>query len=274
MLNNSKILFITDFILNVSLYKILIYIILLPIIIYFIKLYHKSVIADRQFLRNEIYIPIYEDIKKISKNISDYEDIYSKSSGNVRNSLIDTGKYNSIPKKLRKDIDSYYDRCEEYNKRLKSVNEEIYKIVNEEIKKIKTEKDHRKFLDDNKGNEWRYDEARKKRICNCCSIGIDLKFLIKGEMPNSVPHLNDKCNCLIMNRYNNNWDSTITIDDLNRNSLSLEDLFEKFIESVSKNYNVNKLRNLQNELKNSEKLLKRIQNRIQKPNLLFGILGI
>lgn len=292
MINNSTEIFTTNFTLNASsliyeypnyllslLYKYTPY--LLSIITFLFGFKLKFVLADRQFLRNEIYSPLYQDIKQISKNISNYEYFdsivlgqASSTIGKVRNSLIDTGKYNSIPKRLRNDIDSYYSRCEEYNKQLKSAHEEIYKIVTEEIKKIKTEEDHRKFLDNNKGNEWRYDEVRKKRICNNHSRSVNLKFLIKGELSNSLPHLNDKCNCLHMNITNNRWDNTITIDDLNRNSLSLEDIFEKFIELVGKNYNVNKIRILQNELKNSEKLLRGIQNRIQNPNLLFEILGI
>lgn len=238
--------------------------------------------ADREFLRVKIYSPLYEEIKLMGENVSDFENCYSAKPrppsnsfpnlANVRNSLLKTGQYKLIPEKLRKDIDSYYDRCEEYNKQLKSVNEEIHKIFTEEIRKIKTEEDHRKFLHDNVG-KWRYDEARKKRISiSKVSQSLDLKFLIKGELPNPVPHLNDRY--LTISMPSTGWDSTITIDDLNRNSLSLKDFLENLIDLVGQKMIVVKLRELENQLKNPENMLKKIEKKIHNPNPLIEKLGI
>lgn len=238
--------------------------------------------ADREFLRVKIYSPLYEEIKLMGENVSDFENCYSAklrppcnsfpNLANVRNSLLKTGQYKLIPEKLRKDIDSYYDRCEEYNKQLKSMNEEIHKIFTEEIRKIKTEEDHRKFLHDNVG-KWRYDEARKKRISiSKVSQSLDLKFLIKGELPNPLPHLNDRY--LTISMPSTGWDSTITIDDLNRNSLSLKDFLENLIDLVGQKMIVVKLRELQNQLKNPENMLKKIEKKIHNPNPLIEKLGI
>ncbi len=186
--------------------------------------------ADREFLRSKIYSPLYEEIKLMGENVSDFENCYSARPrqpsnsfpilANVRNSLLKTGQYKLISEKLRKEIDSYYESCEEYNKQLNSAYEEIYKIFTEEIRKIKTEEDHKKFLHDNEGRKWRYDEARKKRISNGCGHILNLKYFIKGVLPNPVPHLNE-CNHLTIS-LEDKWDNTINIDDLNRNSLFLK----------------------------------------------------
>lgn len=238
--------------------------------------------ADREFLRIKIYSPLYEEIKLIGENVSDFENCYSArprppsnsfpNLANVRNSLFKKGQYKLIPEKLRRDIDSYYDRCEEYNNQLKSANEEIHKIFTEEIRKIKTEEDHIKFLHENVGKR-RYDEARKKHISisKCCQ-SFNLKFLIKGELPNPMPHLNDKY--LTISMPSTGWDSTITMDDLNRNLLSFKDLLGNLIDLTGQKMSVVKLRELQNQLKNPENLLKKIEKKIHNPNPLIEKLGI
>ena len=240
----------------------------------------KNRLADRPSLRTDIYSPLYEEIRLMRNNVLDFENCYSArprpstNSANVRNFLLKNGQYKLIPEKLRKDIDSYYERCEEYNKQLKSVNEEIHNIFTEEMGKIKTKKLHNKFFQDNKGKTWRYDEARKKRICNVFGQILDLKFLINGELMNPVPQLNDKCNHLTISMHSNRWDNTITIDDLNRNSLSLKDLFENLIDLVGQKTVVVKFRKLQNKLKNPENILKKIEKRIHNPNPFIEKLGI
>lgn len=114
----------------------------------------KNRSSDRQSLKNDIYSPLYEEIKLIGVNISEFENCYSERSihtpsiikkkpENVRNSLIQTGKYKLIPENLRKDIDTYYERVDQFNKELRSVGEEIIKIFTLEIRKIKTEENHK-----------------------------------------------------------------------------------------------------------------------------------
>jgi hypothetical protein len=238
--------------------------------------------ADREFLRSKIYSPLYEEIKLMGENVSNFENCYSSGLGqisnsssvhvNVRNSLLKAGQYKLIPEKLRKDIDSYYESCEEYNKQLSSAYEEIYKIFTEEIRKIKTEEDHKKFLHDNEGRKWRYDEVRKKRISNMCCHVLNLKFLVKGVLPNSIPNLNG-CNYLTISS-KSEWDNTINTDDLNRNSLSLKDILEKLIELVRQRTVIIKLRDLQNQLKSPENLSKKIEKRIRNPNPLVEKLDI
>lgn len=242
--------------------------------------------SDRQFLRNDIYSPLYEEIKLIGENIYEFENCFSeksihtpanirKISGNVRNSLIQSGKYKLIPDKLRKDIDTYYESVDEFNKQLRSVGEEIIKIFTLEIRKIKTEENQKKFLHENKEKAWRYDEARKKRICNRFSTFLDLKFLIKGQLPNHIPQLNERCNEMNISTNSSKWDYTITIDDLNRNSLNIEDFLEILIGLVNQETEVIKLRALQQHLINQEKLLlQKIEKRIHNPNPLIEKLGI
>ncbi len=83
-------------------------------------------LSDRPFLRGEIYSPLYEEVRIMSKNISDFKNCYcrrygrpdysaplpaDKVPGNVRTSLIQTGKYGRVPQKLRTALDNYYDKC-------------------------------------------------------------------------------------------------------------------------------------------------------------------
>lgn len=87
-------------------------------------------VSDRPFLVNEIYSPLYEEVKMMSKNISEFKGCYStryggpdysaplprdKVPGNVRKSLKLTGKYGKIPQNLRAKLDDYYSNCEEWN---------------------------------------------------------------------------------------------------------------------------------------------------------------
>jgi len=90
-------------------------------------------LSDRPFLVNEIYSPLYEEVKMMSKNISEFKDCHStryggpdysaplprdKVPGNVRKSLILTGKYGKVPKSLKAKLDDYYSKCEEWNSEL------------------------------------------------------------------------------------------------------------------------------------------------------------
>lgn len=90
-------------------------------------------VSDRPFLVNEIYSPLYEEVKMMSKNISEFKGCYStryggpdysaplprdKVPGNVRKSLILTGKYERVPKSLKAKLDDYYSECEEWNSEL------------------------------------------------------------------------------------------------------------------------------------------------------------
>lgn len=243
-------------------------------------------VADRQVLRNELYSPIHKEIKLIGENISEFENCYSERSihtpsiiqkinGNVRNSLIQSGKYKLIPEKLRNEIDTYYERVDEFNKQLQSVGEDIIKIYSLEIRKIKTEGNHEKFLHENEGRKWRYDEDKKKKISITCGSILNLKFLIKGQLPNNIPQLNEWCNNMTISAYSSKWDNTITIDDLNRNSLDIKDLLESLIGVVNQETNVIELRTLQQQLIKQEKLLlKKIEKRIHNPNPLIEKLGI
>ena len=90
-------------------------------------------LSDRAFLVNEIYSPLYEEIKVMCKNISDCKDCYSrrygrpdysaplprdKMPGYVRTYLMQTGKYVKIPKNLGAKLDDYYSECQEWNSEL------------------------------------------------------------------------------------------------------------------------------------------------------------
>lgn len=275
MMNNTTEIFATLYLAGLSLANYAPSVLSFATIIYVGKFVFdwrlKNQSADTQFLRNDIYSPLYEDIKKVGENISNFEDCYStglpSKIGTVRVSLINIGKYSSIPKNLQKDIDSYYERCEEYHKQFKSVDEEIIKIITLEIRKIRTEEDHEKFFH---GNE--YIEGMVFTI-------LSRKFLMEGQLPINMPQLNDRCKYMIIHvyfsQYSNKWDNTVTIDDLNRNSLYIKDLLESLIGLVNQKTTVAKLRALQQQLINHEKLLlKKIEKRIRYPNPLIEKLGI
>lgn len=83
-------------------------------------------LQDRQFLRSDVYSPLYEEVRVMSNNISEFRDCFDlrygrpnhsaprsadKVPGNVRTSLIQTGKYKTIPQNLRETLDNYYDTC-------------------------------------------------------------------------------------------------------------------------------------------------------------------
>lgn len=84
-------------------------------------------LSDRPFLRSEIYSPLYEEVRMMSENISDFKNCYccrygrpdnsapltaDKVLGNVRTNLIQTGKYGRVPQKLRTSLNNYYDKCD------------------------------------------------------------------------------------------------------------------------------------------------------------------
>lgn len=231
-------------------------------------------LSDRQFLRNDIYSPLYKEINLIAENISNFENCYFTKSGKmshpsvlqkkppyVRKALLRKGQYKLIPEKLRKELDSYYERCEEYNKQLNNINEEIKKICKEELRRIKTEQNHVEYL-----NRLSGEEARNP------DVHLNPKFLLKGVLPDSFSVDYDQVYLLIEDY--NGWDSIITIDDLTRSSRSLRDLLEQLIELVDKRTTIKGLRDLQHQLKNPEELLKKIEKRIHNPNPLAERLGV
>lgn len=244
---------------------------LFPLVTFLLGWKIKNQSADRQFLRNDIYSPLYEDIRQMAKNISDFENSYSKFGvvssqiGKVRRSLINRGKYSLIPKNLQKDIDSYYEGCEEYNKKLNSARREISNICITETKKLKTEEDHEKFLKC-------ADESKKNRHVSCMNSISHPQLLLKGIMPDHVSELNDHLMFSLTN--NSKWDSIITIDDLKKNSISFEDLLKQLIELVGKNDTVIGFRELQKQFNHPVKLLQKLEKRIQNPNPRIEKLGI
>lgn len=99
--------------------------------------YLNKRLSDRAFLVNEIYSPLYEEVKVMGENISEFKDCYfrrrgrpdfsaplppDKIPGNVRTSLKQTGKYVKVPKNLRTKLDLYYDYCQEWNSELEILN--------------------------------------------------------------------------------------------------------------------------------------------------------
>jgi len=88
-------------------------------------------IVDREFYEELIKeIEFEEEVKMMSKNISEFKNCYSprygrpdysaplppgKVPGSVRKYLILTGKYEKVPRNLRAKLDNYYKECEEYD---------------------------------------------------------------------------------------------------------------------------------------------------------------
>lgn len=88
-------------------------------------------INDQLLLGSEIYSPLYEEVNMMRTNVSEFKDCNDrrygtpdfsaplpadKVPGNVRSSLIRTGKYGRVPQNLRKRLDAYYDKCcDEWN---------------------------------------------------------------------------------------------------------------------------------------------------------------
>ena len=100
-----------------------------------------------QFLVNEIYSPLYEEVSLIAENVSELKPHlqtrygrpdYSaplprdKVPGYIRLGMRLTGKYEIVPENLRKNLDELYDECAEYDKMLSVKNNEI----NEKQKQI------------------------------------------------------------------------------------------------------------------------------------------
>jgi len=109
--------------------------IILPVITFVLGWVLNKRLSDRPFLINDIYSPLYEEVKMMSKNISEFKSCYSlrygrpdysaplprdKVLGYVRQTLILTGKYEKVPKYLRAKLNDYYSECEEYNLLLNS----------------------------------------------------------------------------------------------------------------------------------------------------------
>lgn len=253
--------------------------IILPIFTFFLgwKLNNRS--ADRPFLRSDVYIPLYSDIKQVAKNISEFERYNNINPppeiGNTRKQLLESGQYNLIPKKLRKEIDSYYENCEEYNQKRHVASEAIKQICANEMKELKTNENHNNLLkiDENINNSG----IRRRRKRNVpgdtrASIYCNIKFLFIGEYIGSVPDLDELKSFSIGDTYSSII--TITKDDLNRNSISFKDIIERLIELVSQEESVIQLRELQKQLKDPESLIEKIEKRIDEPNPLIEILGV
>lgn len=90
-----------------------------------------------EFLINEIYSPLFEEINLIKTNISELKNCYTqrygrpdysaplprdKVPGYIRKHMILTGKYKIIPKNLRMRLDEFYNECDNYNKILLKYN--------------------------------------------------------------------------------------------------------------------------------------------------------
>ena len=226
--------------------------------------------ADRPYLTNEIYSPIYEDIKRRGINISNFKKSDSEII-NLKKTLEDNGKYYLVPKKLREEIDSYYDTCEEYNNKLNNAIKEITDICINEVRKIKTEEDHERFT--NRINEANKvaNRSRRRKLLGLTHI-LPFRYLLEGKSY-KLPQLDDYTTYLLTQNYEK-WDSKITKDDLERNSISLEKLVSQLFELVGQNDDVIRFKQLQNELKNPEKLLNKIQKRIKNPTPIVEKLGI
>lgn len=85
------------------------------------------------FLINEIYSPLFEEVNLMKKNVSELKNSFrarygrpefsaplprDKVPGSIRKTMVLTGKYELIPETLRKKLDKFYNDCEEYNRLL------------------------------------------------------------------------------------------------------------------------------------------------------------
>lgn len=234
---------------------------LISLVSFFIGWGVNNRVADRDFLRTDIYVPLYEEIIFMKENISNYENCFyispakpnEEKFGKVRGTLQRTGQYKLIPNKLRNNIDQYYQKCEEYNKSLRRAKDEIANINIKEIRKIKTEEDHKQFL--------------KKVAKNGIGIAGAPKLLLRGEYVEGDWDLREDQGYTLID--SQKWDGVITNDDLTRNSMSCKNFIDRLIELVGQNESVINYRNLQNELKNPEDLLRKIEKKIKNPNPLF-----
>jgi len=83
-------------------------------------------LADRIFLRNEIYSPLYKEVRTMHANVLDFKKCNQRRSGapdysasppadkvpgNIRHSLVDSGQYLMLPEGLKKELDEYYLKC-------------------------------------------------------------------------------------------------------------------------------------------------------------------
>lgn len=238
-------------------------------IITFVLLWkHNNRMGDRHFLRTEIYTPLLEEIKQISASVSKFEICNLKDynrrdriPGNVRNSLIETGHYDLIPNRLRKNIDWYYDKCEEYNKKRNRAYDEITNIWKQEVRKIKTKEDHDTYIK-------KLDEKRNNpRLVGMGSCFSGLKNVLTGTYKDQNLDLSSERGYSLLG--NSGWDTIVTIDDLSRNSVSIEDFIEYPIKLVNNNRTVSELVNIQAQLEYPKDLLKKIQKRINNPNPLI-----
>lgn len=205
-------------------------------------------VADRELLR-DLYSSLYKEITGMKTNISDYKYCFERKHENVRTALKKTGQYKLISTKLRNDIDNYYQQCDEYNKNLNNVENEITEIYINEVRKMRTEEDHKKFL----GNSVSYSYLSAP------------KLLLKGVYENSGTILSENQGYSLIDNYDK-WDGIITSDDLIRHSMSLDDFINNLIKILDQNKDVIDFRELQNKLKDPEDLLKKIEKMIQNPN--------
>jgi len=252
---------------------------ILPLITFVLGWELNKKLSDRPFLINEIYSPLYEEVNMMAKNISEFKDCYStrygrpdysaplprnKIPGHVRKALILTGKYERVVKNLREKLEGYYNECEKYNLLLNDARAKVKEIIREEVQKIRTESDDR---------IWRQNILKKlqathgSHIASPGGTSFPLEMYLKNKLP-IIPQLKEDQYFFFESNYNG-WDAKITKEDLERNSLSLEEFLKRILQRINKENAVIKLREKQEDLRNPKELLDELKDRIKNPSPLF-----
>lgn len=253
---------------------------ILPLITFVLGWELNKKLSDRPFLINEIYSPLYEEVNMMTNNISEFKNCYptgydrpdysaplphDKIPGYVRKSLILTGKYERVAKNLREKLDEYYNECEKYNLLLNDTTAKAKEIFREEVKKIRTEPNDR---------IWEQNDLKKicKQLTDHVSktrkaLVFPLEIYLKNKLP-TIPQLKEDQYFFFESNYIG-WDAKITKEDLERNSLSLEEFLKRILQRINKENVVIKLREKQGNLRNPQELLDELRDRIKNPNPLF-----
>jgi len=170
------------------------------------------------------------------------------------------GLQEKIPAELWARLEGFYKFYESYLMELNKAAADIRNIIIDEVTKIRTEKDDEK---------WKQRVLAKLKAIygphtDVGGICYPIECFLRDEKPKSIPHLPEDRYLLFDSSYTG-WDMKITLDDLNRVKVTLEELLNKLHKRCNSSKYVKEVRKRRNEmLKLTSELIREISTIVEE----------